>query len=1326
MLEKIGLPPKPSLRGNIWVVDASHCQGCSSQFTFINRKHHCRRCGGLFCNSCTQQRMVLRGQGDSPVRICDPCKNLEEAARFEMRHGHKNRSGKGGSRLTSKHEDEVLNQILGKDGKESFSSGRESTSDTVSSIERSTSSASCSELEELSSQDMEGQIVRSLTVNEPNHVPGEMGSINPEELRQQALDEKRKYKILKGEGKSEEALKAFKRGKELERQAGALEISLRKSRKRALSSSNIAENQKIMDGPKESGRKNRLLPQMGKEKDDLAAELRELGWSDRELHDADKKPVNISLEGELSTLLREVPQKTNTDKETHGIDKSEVIALKKKALMLKREGKLIEAKEELKRAKLLEKQLEEQEFLAEAEDSDDEISSLIRSIDNDKQGDFSIGYNPVNDFDFDHLVGMADDIGLDGNFEAMDEDMDDPEMAAALKSLGWSEDSHHPVDIVAQSAPIDRDTLLHEIQSLKREALNEKRGGNTSVAMVLLKKAKVLERDLDGFDSQGDNSSANDPAMFQKGSTSQTADNSLMLNKADNKNVNGMKIVEPKMAPKSKLMIQKELLGLKKKALALRREGRLDEAEEELKKGKVLEQQLEEMDNASKVKFTQVNVSSKHPDISGTLNLGDVGEEGDVTDQDLNDPMYLSLLSNMGWKDEDNETVSFPSKSRKQNDSLSTQIADSSIIQAPTTTPVGASRRSKGEIQRELLGLKRKALALRRQGETEEAEEVLRLARVLEAQISEMEAPTKEAPVENKYKEDKAIKYPLESSSDKGDEGDATEKDLGDPVLLSMQKNLGWKDKDRPETTQAEPFKQNAGIYTHSTDPSVIQYNSEVPVISPRKSKGEIQRELLGLKRKALTLRRQGKTEEAEEVLRNAKILEAQMDMEAPRTELLLDPSKDKDLESFESLITTEKHGSMKDVVEVNKQSVQAVVDPTEKVVEWATSSGLKESETVKPPSTSSGLLIPEMSQIVEGNNPLLVDIGPPGKMGISEGTYFVPPSDQSGNIMDLLTGDEWNASHVPSEKQGGEWNLSSGISSFANPPLLVESLKSTNEDLGSKVDAAPQKREEMVDADRKLDVSEANSGQAIASQKNKSSIQQEILSHKRKAVSLKREGKLAEARDELRQAKLLEKNLEEDDPQPRSSASDTSISSFSVTSIGQRTQTLVDSAPKMLSGRDRFELQQESLSHKRSALKLRREGRIEEAEAEFELAKALETQLEELAAHDAAKSSAKGAEPVDDVHVDDLLDPQLLSALKAIGLEDASPLAQSPEKPEPAKLHISKSDSSSQEKSQLEERIKAEKVKAVNLKRAGKQAEALDALRRAKMFEKKLNSLTS
>lgn len=61
----------------------------------VEFQHHCRRCGGLFCNSCTQGRMVLRGQGDSPVRVCEPCKKLEEAARFELRYGHKSRTARG-------------------------------------------------------------------------------------------------------------------------------------------------------------------------------------------------------------------------------------------------------------------------------------------------------------------------------------------------------------------------------------------------------------------------------------------------------------------------------------------------------------------------------------------------------------------------------------------------------------------------------------------------------------------------------------------------------------------------------------------------------------------------------------------------------------------------------------------------------------------------------------------------------------------------------------------------------------------------------------------------------------------------------------------------------------------------------------------------------------------------------------------------------------------------------------------------------------------------------------------------------------------------------
>jgi hypothetical protein len=259
-----------------------------------------------------------------------------------------------------------------------------------------------------------------------------------------------------------------------------------------------------------------------------------------------------------------------------------------------------------------------------------------------------------------------------------------------------------------------------------------------------------------------------------------------------------------------------------------------------------------------------------------------------------------------------------------------------------------------------------------------------------------------------------------------------------------------------------------------------------------------------------------------------------------------------------------------------------------------------------------------------------------------------------------------------------------------------------------------------------------ANSVQASVSKNDGNSLQQDILVHKRKALALKREGKLAEAKEELRKAKLLEKRMEEDNSQKFSekgvevshsqpSTSSGDLLGSDVSSAGKKV-TSPSSVSKTLSSRDRFKIQQESLSHKRQALKLRREGRTVEADAELELAKTLEAQLEESGTHDSARSAA---EPADDVTVEDFLDPQLLSALKAIGVGDAISGAPSLEISE--KQHVAaKPDKSVEERVQLEEQIKAERIKAVNFKRSGKQAEALDALRRAKLFEKKVNSLAT
>ncbi|KAK8546766.1 hypothetical protein V6N13_093809 [Hibiscus sabdariffa] len=811
MLEKIGLPAKPSLRGSNWVVDASHCQGCSSQFTFINRKHHCRRCGGLFCGTCTQKRMVLRGQGDSPVRICEPCKTLEEAARFELRHGYKSKAGKGSSKPAAKNEDDLLNQILGADRKESSSSGVILNKHMSPSVTRSASSASCSNV--VGSDDGGGEMQRSQSVDQ--RMQNDMASLSPEELRQQALDEKRKYKILKGEGKPEEALRAFKRGKELERQAESLEIYIRKNRKRSLPSGNMSEIQN-KDAAKESGRKNRASSTVGK--DDLAAELRELGWSDMDLHNENKGSASMSLEGELSSLLGEMPKKSGK----HGPDKAQVVAIKKKALMLKREGKLAEAKEELKRAKILEKQLEEQELLAGADDSDDELSAIIHSMENDKEDEMLIQYEHTKGFDFDHLLGAADDIDIDGNFEATDNDMEDPEIAAALKSLGWAEDSNPSDDVVAQSAPVNREALLNEILSLKREALSQKRAGNVAEAMAQLKKAKLLEKDLENFNSQPENLSFN-----QNAPTLHTADISVKSAKLGDDNVNAVKDMELKPARKSRLVIQKELLGLKKKALALRREGRLDEAEEELKKGKILEQQLEDMENTSNTKAAQVTIGSsmkdlkvEHPSMSVTLPV----EGEDVTDQDMHDPTYLSILRNLGWNENDDElSDSFP-KHSTQNDSE--KVIESSLTQSPPKIPAKASRRSKAEIQRELLGLKRKALSLRRQGNTDEAEEVLEATKALEAELAEMEATKKV--VESKWPNEKAIVAPLKGVVEEVDEN-VTENDMTDPAMLSILKNLGWKDDEmEPVTMQEKHSKHLATESLHSGRPSITQTSSGI------------------------------------------------------------------------------------------------------------------------------------------------------------------------------------------------------------------------------------------------------------------------------------------------------------------------------------------------------------------------------------------------------------------------------------------------------------------------------------------------------------------
>jgi hypothetical protein len=65
---------------------ALNCRRCHKWFTFLVRRHHCRKCGQIICNSCSQHRVYLPPShiihqpnsnlfelSSKPQRICDVC-----------------------------------------------------------------------------------------------------------------------------------------------------------------------------------------------------------------------------------------------------------------------------------------------------------------------------------------------------------------------------------------------------------------------------------------------------------------------------------------------------------------------------------------------------------------------------------------------------------------------------------------------------------------------------------------------------------------------------------------------------------------------------------------------------------------------------------------------------------------------------------------------------------------------------------------------------------------------------------------------------------------------------------------------------------------------------------------------------------------------------------------------------------------------------------------------------------------------------------------------------------------------------------------------------
>ncbi|XP_067937820.1 uncharacterized protein [Watersipora subatra] len=72
----------------LWLPDSQTnvCMACQVKFSFTRRKHHCRSCGNIFCDSCSSLRSRLQYMDFKEARVCKSChENIALAAEQQAR-----------------------------------------------------------------------------------------------------------------------------------------------------------------------------------------------------------------------------------------------------------------------------------------------------------------------------------------------------------------------------------------------------------------------------------------------------------------------------------------------------------------------------------------------------------------------------------------------------------------------------------------------------------------------------------------------------------------------------------------------------------------------------------------------------------------------------------------------------------------------------------------------------------------------------------------------------------------------------------------------------------------------------------------------------------------------------------------------------------------------------------------------------------------------------------------------------------------------------------------------------------------------------------------
>lgn len=143
-------------------VDSDACMICSKKFSVLNRRHHCRSCGGIFCQEHSSHNIPLPDLGiTEEVRVCDNCFEDYDLKKHKghkkKKRSHSSKHKRNSESYSSENEDEDLKRAIELSLQETGNAVQESPSPVVEPVK-----SSSQELEMEEDADLKAAIEASL------------------------------------------------------------------------------------------------------------------------------------------------------------------------------------------------------------------------------------------------------------------------------------------------------------------------------------------------------------------------------------------------------------------------------------------------------------------------------------------------------------------------------------------------------------------------------------------------------------------------------------------------------------------------------------------------------------------------------------------------------------------------------------------------------------------------------------------------------------------------------------------------------------------------------------------------------------------------------------------------------------------------------------------------------------------------------------------------------------------------------------------------------------------------------------------------------------